>query len=300
MKQRLLSIIIVSYNTRKLLEDCLNSLYRNNKGISFEVIVVDSDSGDDSVAVIKKLQDKYPRLTLLPLSQNIGFGPANNYGARHATGKFLLFLNPDTLVPAGTLKKALAIASSATKLGVYSCRLKNIDGTTQSNGGYFPTLRRLFLWQTFFDDLPGIKQKLKSVHPPASYYSKTRSLDWVTGAFMLIPKSVFETVGGFDPDIFMYVEDTELCYRIKKLGLKVIYSSTPHIIHLGGGSSYSGWGLLKEAEMMVYFFRRHKGALAAFLAKRIIKFGALLRLVLFTFLPKHASKTKIYRQIMAL
>lgn len=300
MKQLDLSIIIVSYNTRQMLEACLGTLYHDNHSVSFEVIIVDNDSGDDSVAAVKKLQDKYPRLTLLPLSQNIGFGPANNYGARHAKGKFLLFLNSDTLVPPSALKKALAIATSTSKLGVFSCKLKNTDGSAQSNGGFFPTLPRLFLWQTFIDDLPGIRHKFKSVHPPATFYNKSRSLDWVTGAFMLIPRTVFESVGGFDPDIFMYVEDTELCYRIKKLNLKVIYSNAPFITHLGGSSSSAGWGLLKEAEMMVYFFRRHHGRLSAFLAKRIIKFGALLRVILFTFLPHHAGKTKIYRQIMAL
>lgn len=295
-----LSIIIVSYNTKDMLSNCLDSLYRLNRNFTFEVIIIDNDSADGSPALVRQLQKKYPRLTLLPLSKNLGFGSANNYGARHARGKYLLFLNSDTLVPSGVLKQALTMASSTNKLGVFSCKLKNSDGTTQANGGFFPTLKRLLLWQTFIDDLPGVKGKVKSIHPPADFYRRTRSLDWVTGAFMLIPRTVFEAVGGFDPDIFMYVEDTELCYRIKRMGHKVIYSNTPSIIHLGGGSSSSGWGLLKEAEMMIYFFRRHRGFLPSIIAKQIIKLGALLRVVLFTFIPQHASKTKVYRQILAL
>lgn len=292
-----LSIVIVNYNTKDHLINCLKSVFRHTHGLKFEVIVVDNASSDDSVAAVKAYAARKP-IRVLPLDKNIGFGPANNRGAAAAKGDWLLFLNSDTLFNDNVLPRTLAKARSIPHLGALTCKLKNPDGTVQPTGGFFPNLFNLAAWMLFIDDLPYIDRLVKPVHPKTHWYRRSWSPDWITGAFFLTPKEVFNRVGEFDENIFMYVEDTEICYRLKKAGLKVVYLSHPSIIHLGGQSSSSGFGLVKEAEYLTYYFKKHHSPFSAAVASALIKLGALLRAVLFGIIIVDASKAKAYRQLL--
>jgi GT2 family glycosyltransferase len=290
-----LSIILVSYNTRRLTLKCIKSIYKFTKNIKFEIIVVDNASSDGSIESLNKLKKKYP-LNLLPQDKNLGFGAANNLGASLAGGKYLLFLNTDTRLSSNALRIALEDAKKIKGLGAYSCKLLNKDGSIQATGGYFPTLARIFTWQLFIDDLPLIGRMFRSVHPPVSFYRQRRELDWITGAFMLIPRSVFQKVSGFDEKIFMYVEDTDLCYRLKKRGYKVIYSPRATVTHFGGASG--GNALLAEARQTVYFMKKHYSLPTAIAAAILIRVGALLRLGLFAIIVPDETKSTAYRKIL--
>lgn len=292
-----LSVILVSYNTKAVTLACLESIFKHSRGFNFEIIVVDNASSDGSPAALKQFK-KTHSLRLLLLKKNLGFGRGNNRGAKLARGEYLLLLNTDTLLHDNALKTALDEARAIANLGAYSCRLVNRDGSTQPTGGYFPTLGRILTWQLFLDKLPALNHWWKPIHPGKSWYQQRREFDWLTGAFMLIPRQVFARVGGFDKNIFMYVEDTDLCYRLKQLGLKVVYSPTAKITHLGGASGASGSSLVWEARQTLFFVKKHYGLLAAIVADGLIRLGSLLRYLLFGIINKDATRSFAYRQII--
>ncbi len=292
------SIIIVSYNTDLLTRNCLESVYKYVR-CSYEIIVVDNASTDASLPFLRDLNDQ-KKLRLIELEKNHGFGPANNRGVAVAKGRYLLFLNSDTLLTHDAVTPALKFALSHSRLGGYSCGLKYEDGSLQATGGSFPTLFSLITWQLFLDDLPFIGKYFKSIHPhepgflflhrffprlpktgSRSIYNKSGRPDWITGAFMFIPKAVFEKVGGFDEKIFLYTEELELCYRIKKLGYVFAYEPDNSIIHLIGRSGGSKLSTYLEIKYMQYFFEKHHSRLESTLSKHILRVGCLLRLLIF-------------------
>ena len=289
----LLSIIIASYNTADLTIFCLNSIIKNID-ISYEIIVVDNASSDLSVQKIKELAAKQKQIKLIESSENLGFGRANNLGVINAAGEYLLFLNTDTLIESNVLDNSVEYLQKHPEVGVYSCRLKNKDQSTQASGGYFPTLSRLIVWQLFIDDLPVINRLFTSYHPHLEFYRQNRELDWVTGAFMMIPSIVFSEAGGFDPSIFMYTEEMELCYRIKSLGKKVIYRIDDSIVHYGGGSGGSYLALTSEIKNLLYFYQKHMPTWQYKLAKIAIFKGSLLRLLIFGIMKNNDQARKTY------
>ncbi len=269
MKKADLSVIIVSFNTQKILVDCLESITKNTKDLAYEVIVVDNGSKDGSSAMVKKYSEKHSAVSLIDAKKNLGFGRANNLGAKKAKGTYLLFLNSDTLI----LDNALA--------GAYSCRLLNVDRSFQASGGHFPNLTNLFAWQFFIDDLPLIGDYLPSFHPKQSQYDQNKKMDWVTGAFILVKKEFFDQVDGFDEKIFMYTEEMELCFRLAKIGHPTIYTNHPAIIHLGSASGGSYLALTMEIKNMLYFWQKHLPSWQLPLVKALFWMGSLLRLLIF-------------------
>ena len=293
MSKLQLSIIIISYNTKQTTLETINSIYRHSHDIDLEIIVVDNNSKDGSVEAFKKLASKKKNLHLITEKKNWGFGVANNIGAKKAKGEHLLFLNSDTLINSNVLPYSLSWFTSHPQTGVYACRLENKDKTTQASGGHFPTLCRLFLWQFFLDDLPLFRRLVKSIHPYTKHplYSQLSHLDWVTGAFMMIPRKVFNQVKGFDKKIFMYVEELEFCYRIKQAGHQVVYDPTHSITHLGGESAGSSFALTNEIKNTIYFFSKHKPKWQLPLVRFAFICGSLLRIIIFGIIG-HDQKTR--------
>ncbi len=293
-----LSIIVLSYNTKDITINCLESVLKYTKGIRYEIIVVDNGSTDGSLSSIKKLAENENRIKVVDAGENLGFGRGNNLGASKATGKYLLFLNSDTLLIDNALKECLDFVSERTNLGVYSPRLLNADYSIQPSGGYFPNLWNVFAWQLFIDDLPLVGKLVKSFHPQKGSYHSQQSLDWVTGAFMIIPKYVFDEVGGFDNDIFMYTEEMELIYRINQLGYKTYFKNKPSIIHLGGASGGSFLALTSEVKNMLYFWKKHKPSWQLPLVKLAFTLGSLLRLLLFGIIKGDEKSRRVYRETL--
>ncbi len=312
-----LSVIIVTYNTKEMTLACLQSLYERTEGLNFEVVVVDNGSTDGSAEPLSKMESKYKNFKLIRSSTNLGFGAGNNLGAKAAKGDYLLLLNTDTLFTKNILPHCLDKVRKDDRIGAYSCNLANRDGSHQPSGGHFPTLFRLISWQFFLDDLPLIGQKFTSIHPHSPGFFFLNKLtgkkdavavspkvethpDWITGAFMLVRAKTFWTAGGFDENIFMYTEELELCYRIKKLGKTVVHDSATSIIHLGGASGGSYLAITKEIEGMIYFWKKHRPAGELSLVKTIIAFGSLLRLVIFGIIGRNATARKSYWQALRL
>jgi GT2 family glycosyltransferase len=295
-----LSIITVSFNTREILTNCIKSIVKYTKGITYEIIVVDNDSKDGSIERIKELEKKYPQVRFVDAKANVGFGKANNLGAKKAKGEYLLLLNSDTLIFDNAIKESLDNLKKLSDVGVYSCKLLNADKTVQASGGHFPTFGNVFAWQFFIDDLPFIGSLIPSFHPQLSSYNRNRQMDWITGAFMIIPKDVYDQVDGFDENIFMYTEEMELCFRLRKLGYKTVYQISPSIIHLGGASGGSVFALTSEIKNMIYFWKKHKPKWQLPFIKFFFLCGSLLRLLIFGIIKGDEKAKSAYTQALGL
>jgi N-acetylglucosaminyl-diphospho-decaprenol L-rhamnosyltransferase len=291
-----LSIIIVSYNTSPLLKACLDSVFASSFQ-DFEVIVVDNHSSDDSTQMVQR---EFPQVKLLQNSSNPGFGSANNQGAQIAQGSYLLFLNSDTVVEPHALKELLGLAKKA-KAPIASCTLVNSDGSIQSQGGALPNLVNLTAWMLFIDDLPFVSRLIlpyQQSHP--DYFTQNRQMGWVAGTALLIKRHTFHTLGGFNPKIFMYGEDVELCYRASLHGFNRFFFAKPRILHLGQGSGNSTNAYLGEFKGLLYLFKHYRPAWQYRYLQLVLKLGALLRLVIFGIIGRDETKKDAYRQALKL
>jgi len=309
----ILSIIIVSYNTKKLTLDCLRSVFadkslsfnlkkpKSNSTIPTEIIVVDNASSDDSVSALKKVKN----IHLLKNQKNIGFALANNQAYKIAKGNFILLLNSDTLILHSSISQSLTWLSSHPEASVCTAQLLNSDKSIQSSGGFFPNLLNVFTWSFGLDDLPFINQLVPPLHPhPPQFYTHDRFFlkdhpqDWVTGAYMLIRKSALSHTGLFDKNYFMYGEEVELSYRIKQNNpqTQTWYLIGPQIIHFGGASAKSKVDpILNEYRGILSFFKKHRPSGQYQLVKTILKINARLR-ALFYLLTLKPKSFKIYQQ----
>jgi len=303
-----LSIVIISFNTEKLLKNCLDSILKNTANLRYEIIVVDNASLDASVQVVEKLQKRFKNIKLIKNKENLGFSGANNLGIKVAKGKFILLLNSDTIIHDNLLFEMIGWMQKNPKAGIVSCNLKNKDGSLQGTGGYFPTLSRVFSWMFFLDDIPFLDYIIKPFHPMHEkspiyrgnhFYRKERQLDWVTGAFMLIRKEVFEDVGYFDEDYFMYTEEVDLCFRAKKAGWEIWYLPNWSITHFGGASSSREFPIISEYKSVKLFYKKHFPAWQFSFLRLFLKCGALLRMVVFGLL-KGKDVAKAYAKAFKL
>lgn len=270
-----ISVIIVNWNTRQLLADCLDSLIKTAEGLNLEYIVVDNGSSDGSQAM---LQEQYPQVRLLANQQNVGFGRANNQGIDVARGRYALLFNSDALATPGFLQRMVALADANPKVGMVGAQLLNQDGSFQASFTRFPTLWREFLI------LSGLGRRLYGYYFPSYGPEEAKGaqpVDYVEGACMLVRMDAYRQAGGFDPAFFMYAEEVDWCYRFQKAGWDIWYDPGAKVIHLGGGSSGSRRAS-READLYqgrVRFFRKHYGNAAANLLKLQIYAFTLVKLV---------------------
>jgi GT2 family glycosyltransferase len=225
----------VSFNVRGFLENLVVSLNRALAGIDSEIVVVDNSSDDDTVEFLKK---NFPGVTLIENKVNVGFGKANNQGVKASSGDYLLLINPDAVVEENTIKEMLAFSGLHLDAGASSCKVLNADGTLQK------TCRRGFPtpWVAF-TKISGLSALFPKTRLFGRYNltyldpEEEHEVDAIGGSFMFIPRRVFDEVKGFDEDYFMYGEDIDLCYRIKKAGYKIFYTPVTTAIHFKGEST---------------------------------------------------------------
>ncbi len=270
-----LSIIIVNYNVKEFLENALISIKKAIEGINAEIFVVDNASEDGSVEMIKQ---KFPEVNLIANSENLGFAKANNQALKLARGKYILLINPDTIVQEDTFKVLISFLESHPECGMVGCKVLNPDGTLQlACRRSFPTP-----WVAFTKMIG-----LSSLFPKSKIFAKynltylnpdeVAEVDAVSGSFMMIRREVYESVGGLDEDFFMYGEDIDWCYRIKKAGWKIYYVPFTQIIHFKGESTKrSNIDEIRVFyEAMKIFVRKHYKEFA--LLGVILRVGIFLR-----------------------
>ncbi len=230
-----LSVIIVNYNVKEFLQNLIHSLTKAAQNISYEIIVVDNASDDGSVELIK---EKFPSVNLIVNKKNLGFSKANNIGLKIATGKFVMLINPDTIVQEDTIQKMLKFFNDTPDAGLAGCKILNPDGSLQL------ACRRSFPgpW-TSFCKVTGLSSLFPNTRIFARYNltylneDQTYEVDAISGSFMMAKKEAIDKVGGLDEQFFMYGEDLDLCYRIQKAGFKVYYVHSTQIIHYKGEST---------------------------------------------------------------
>lgn len=294
-----ITFIIVNYKTKDLVVQAIKSIQKYVTSPTYEIIVIDNNSGDNSAVSLK---NKFPEVTVIESKKNVGFGPGNNIGIKRAKGEYLFFINSDAYFIDTSLSKLLERARQIKNLGAIAPLILNPDKSIQQSGGYLPTLLRIFWWMSFIDDLPG-GAFLKPYHMDHdSFYSKERQLDWITGAAFMVPKRVMSIVGSFDEKIFMYGEDVDICYRIKSAGFKIVMFPVAKIVHIGQGSSGKAPrnAILGEYKTILYVYSKHMGKGSLQMARILLKIGALLRIVVFGLLGrKELAKTYVEALKMA-
>ncbi len=274
-----LSIVIVNYNTKELTLSCIESIKKNTHKIRYEIIVVDNGSEEE-------LGIRDEELKMVRNRKNLGFAKANNQGIELSKGRYVLLLNSDTLIHDNVLGEMVGWMGENPKIGIATCALKNKDGSLQGTGGYFPSLLRVFSWMTI-QDFPFVDYFIKPFHPTKEksfskndkFYSESKELDWVTGAFMMIRRGVVDEIGYLDEEYFMYTEETDFCFRAKKKGWKVFYNPKWSITHLGGASSTKEFPILSEYKNIKLFYRKHYPKWQYPILRFLLKVGALGRIV---------------------
>lgn len=291
------SIITVSFNTKKLLIKCLESIREYTKGVRYEVIVVDNGSTDGSASAIGKFQAPKSKFQIIRNKVNLGFAKANNQGIKIAKGRYVLFLNSDTQVLEDSISKMVLWMDKHPQAGIATCKLVNSDKSTQATGGSFPSLWRVFLWASFLDDLPFVAGVFGSYHPhQGGYFDEEHRQDWVTGAFMLIRRKVLDTVGYWDEDFFMYGEDLEYCLRTVEAGWQVWYTPLTHIVHLG--SKRTERSILGEFAGLLKIYRKHFAFWQYPVLEFLLKVAAILRILFFGILKGEKEALKIYAKAL--
>lgn len=274
----MLSVIVLSYNTKDTTLKCLECLYRSTF-TDFETIVIDNASTDDTVSAISST---YPQVKLVRNEENIGFSKANNQAMAMANGSVFLLLNSDAFVFYDTLQKMVRLFEEKQDMTIAGCQILNSDGTIQPSWGYFPTLRRIAQLLFFVDNLPIVKDTVDSIHIRSEKrFSTQRKVDWVTGAFIFLRRSVFEKTRGFDENFFMYGEELEWLYRCKKAGFVTVFTPIARVVHLVGQSSPNrAPAILGEMNGWVYWFQKHNASWQRPILLSLCYLGSLLRVFL--------------------
>ena len=230
----LLSIIIVNYKNPHLILQCVKSIVEHEKAIDYEIIVVDNDSQDDTE---HQLHTVCPDLKWIQMGYNSGFAKANNAGAKAANGDYILFLNADTILIEPVFEKMALRLVAEPKIGAVGCRLLNNDKSLQlsyHNGDRF--FRKLWWRNPLAIKLGCSRRNELEKSNIAAMHTLDHSPRWVCGAaVMMRRRDIVSRNLYWDEDFFMYWEDVELCHRIRKSGMKIVYLAEPSIIHLGGG-----------------------------------------------------------------
>ncbi|MFA5070133.1 MAG: glycosyltransferase family 2 protein [Patescibacteria group bacterium] len=238
-----LSVIIVSWNTGRLIENCLKSIYKTVSHIDFEIIVIDNNSSDNTVQMIEK---NFPNIILIKNNSNLGFASANNQGIARAKGDFLLLLNPDTILLSNSIPPSLEELKKDHKIAVLGAKILNPDLSLQPSCRRFPDLASQILIllkiHNLFPHLRPLKKYLMSDWP----HNEKREVDQVMGAYFLTKREIIEEAGVLDEKYKLYFEEVDFCYRVKQMGYKVVFFPEAKIIHYQGESFKQVRGLKSQ------------------------------------------------------
>ena len=267
-----LSVIIVNWNTRQLLAECLRSVKDNLQDLSIELFVVDNGSTDSSLEMVRI---EFPEVTLIENRENLGFAMANNQAIQRSQGRYILLLNSDAFLTLNAIQKMICVMEFDLSIGIAGARLVYPDGRPQVSHGPLPNF-----WIEVCS-LYGL-DKLHKVKVDQQDYEDT---GWVDGACMLIRKTLLDQVGLLDESFFMFSEEVDLCNRCHKLGAKVVYIQSVNVIHVRGGST----GQTVQRVMRLYsgklhYFNKYYGPNAERQLRRIMIMAAMTKVIFYRFL----------------
>jgi GT2 family glycosyltransferase len=296
-----LSILIVNWNTRDFLAQCLASVYAHPPSGSFEVIVVDNASADGSAAMVRQC---FCETTLIENGQNPGFAAANNQSIALSRGRYLLLLNPDTIVFPGALSALITFMDQNPAVGAAGSLLLNPDGSLQPSCHPEPTLMRE-LWRLFHLD----RLKPYALYPMETWPAdQPRAVDTIQGAALIIRRSVVDAVGLLDDRYFMFSEEVDWCVRIRRAGWPIYWVPQSRVVHFGGQST----GQVASAMFVqlyrgkLQYFRKHYGAIHGLLYKGELLLASAARLLVIPFVwllqparrPDHVRLVQHYGRLI--
>ncbi|GAB4509460.1 MAG: glycosyltransferase family 2 protein [Anaerolineae bacterium] len=299
-----LSIIIVSWNVSDLLADCLDSILYSpvtlnpanddDQRISIEIIVVDSDSTDGTVPMLRRY---FPEITLLPQTENVGFTRGNNIGLEAATGRYLFLLNPDTLVLGPALVNMVKYLDEHPDVGIIGPYTLNTNGTMQSTRRRFPTVAIGFYESTWLQPFAP-KNLLRRYYVDDAPMIATLDVDWVQGSALMARREVYTQIGGLDTNYFMFSEELDWCKRAKDAGWRVVFYCNAQIIHHGGQSTQqvSAHKHIYFQESKLRYFRKYHGARVAFALRLFLLFNYTTQILIEGFKGLLGSKRAMRRQ----
>lgn len=262
----MVSIVILSYNTSELLKKCLESIFLHLKG-DFEVIVVDNASKDESVKMVK---DTFKKVRLIENPHNSGFAGGCNLGAASAKGEYILFLNSDAEVKNDPFPSLLKTFKDHDNVAIVGGILENYNGSLQRSFGDFYTIPNIMT--LLFVGESGELKKYSD--------EKEMEIDWVSGGFMMAETRHFRSVKGFNESYFMYIEDMDLCYRIRHKGFKVMVNPHARIKHLGQGSSNKAFAIIHIYKGLQIFYRQQRSGLEYYVVKLLLLVKAVVALLI--------------------
>jgi len=288
-----LSIIIVHYNAKDDLIQCLDSIHKHKSKLTYEMIVIDNRSVDQN-RIGKEIKSRWPNVEVILNAKNMGFASANNQGIRRARGKAILLLNPDTLITQGALLKLYTFLNSAREIGIVGPLIVNEKGGIEYNSARtFPNLlTELFLHSGLSKHYS--KNRLFGKYLMTYWaHNSIREVDLVQGSCMMVKREVIDKVGYMDEQFFLFADDVEWCYRTKKKGYKIFFYAPSKIIHKGGTSSKNVRDIvfIIGFESMYKFFTIHYGAATGYLYRIFMFLVFSLKIAVCWLSYQHKFKT---------
>lgn len=276
------TISIVSFNTKDFLRDCLLNLLQRNYQNEVSFWVLDNNSSDGSAQMV---ESEFPKVNLIKSNVNLGFAKGHNIIFKKSQDDFVVLLNPDTRVSAEDIDEMVRFMQAHPQCGVASCRLSDFNNNLQSNGGDLPFGLSLISWLFNIDVL----WALPIFHnTKEKYYQAEREVGWVGGTFTIIRKTVLEKVGFLNEDYFMYFEDVDFCYKVKKMGFSVMLNPRVLIKHFSGASSkdpkLAQW--TGEFKGLILFYKKEFGFLPSLIVRLLIYIAIILRILVFGLIGK--------------
>ncbi|MBS1190929.1 MAG: putative Glycosyl transferase, family 2 [Rhodocyclaceae bacterium] len=273
------TVLLVNYNTRHLLETCFGQLQAASRGLASQTIVVDNASADNSIDFIRR---HWPDWELIANPRNVGFGRANNQALPRVEGRYLLLLNTDAFVAPDTLEKTVAYMDAHPRCGILGVRLVGRDGELQPCARYFPTPWNLFLQR---NGLARFFPRAHLIDDLAWPHDAVRHCDWVPGCYYLVRRELIDQVGLFDPRYFLYYEEVDHCLAARRAGWEVTFFPHTSVVHLGGESARSDGEITPsgrqiealQIESELLYFRKNHGLPAVLADVALILAGDALR-----------------------
>lgn len=282
-----LSFVIINYNTPELTISCIKSIQtffkKELEAQTFEIVLVDNHSHISSKEALETFSRQQKYITFVANGENDGFAKGCNIGVSHAKGTYILFLNSDTVLIDTLLEQAVQKLQDDQTIGVIGGKLQNEKGITSESAGSFYTVPRVF--QMLF-----LQTKNKNLQTG-------QGVDWVSGGYMLVSAKLFKELNGFDEAFFMYVEDMEFCFRVKKRGYSVYFEPKLIALHKGQGSSNRTFAIVHIYKGILYFFKKHCSYLSYFSVKILLLVKSLLAIGI-GFVTKNRYLIQTYRQTL--
>jgi GT2 family glycosyltransferase len=280
------SIIIVNWNTKELLADCIRSIIERTENLKYKIIVVENNSIDGSAEMIRS---QFPYVNLIESKMNLGFAKGNNRALAEVLGKYILYMNPDTELKTNAIYGIANFLDTYLEYGAAGCKILNSDGSIQFTcARTFPSPFRQFCSLSMLNRLFPQSEFFSTVEMTYWDHSNSREIDCLSGAFMMVRKTLVDKLHGFDENLFMYAEDVDLCFRIKRMGGKIYYLAKEEIYHFEGSGTRKNpnpnFSSLFQKESNYYFIQKHFGTAVGCRFKIATFIGSLARLVMLVLL----------------